>query len=139
MGLSDAVKKSFWKCFLFKLDNYGELYLCLTNSFIHPRNITCNKYHSLYHIIRFKVVQKLLGLRYSFGAQIRRIFCVCLFETCPGESPRWNFISFVSTKMPDALDDKFACDSPEQLSTSTLKSHEGQSIKCQPSGNRIRF
>jgi len=67
---------------VFKLDNYG---LCLTNSFIHPRNITSNIYHSLYHIIHFKVVQKLLGLRYSFGAWIKRRFCICVFENCSGD------------------------------------------------------
>jgi len=79
MGLSYAVKKSFWKCFLFKLDNYyGEFYLCLTNSFIHPRNITGNIYHSLYHIIRFKSFQK----NWVWGiAKIKIRFCVSFFKT----------------------------------------------------------
>lgn len=41
---------------------------------------------------------------------------VCLITAQEHQSPRWDFISFVSTKMPDALDDKCEGDSPEQFS-----------------------
>ena len=115
---SDAVKKSFSEVFSLNRTIMASFTYMFTNSFIHPRNITGNIYHSLYHIIHWKVSQKLLGLRYSFGAIGRKKVFVFVWLTTAQEnqSPRWNFISFVSTKMPDALDDKYEGDSPEQFS-----------------------
>jgi len=59
-----AVKKSFLEMFSLNRTIMASFNYMFTNSFIHPRNITGNIYHSLYHIIHWKVFQKLLGLRY---------------------------------------------------------------------------
>ena len=141
-GSEYAVKKSFSEVFSLNRTIMASFTYMFTNSFIHPRNITGNIYHSLYHIIHWKVSQKLLGLRYSFGAIGRKKVFVFVWLTTAQEnqSPRWNFISFVSTKMPDALDDKYEGDSPEQFSIQAW-SHTRDSLAkvCQPnteSGDR---
>jgi len=79
-GSEYAVKKSFSEVFSLNRTIMASFTYMFTNSFIHPRNITGNIYHSLYHIIHWKVSQKLLGLRYSFGAIGRKkVFVfVCL-------------------------------------------------------------
>lgn len=76
---SSAVKKSFSEVFSLNRTIMASFTYMFTNSFIHPRNFTGNIYHSLYHIIHWKVSQKLLGLRYSFGA-IGRKKSLCLFD-----------------------------------------------------------
>jgi len=78
-GSEYAVKKSFSEVFSLNRTIMASFTYMFTNSFIHPRNITGNIYHSLYHIIHWKVSQKLLGLRYSFGA-IGRKKSLCLFD-----------------------------------------------------------
>ena len=61
MGLSYAVKKSFLEVFCLNRTIMESFTYMFTNSFIHPRNITGNIYHSLYHIIHWKVSLKTFG------------------------------------------------------------------------------
>jgi len=58
---SYAVKKSFLEVFCLNRTIMESVTYMFTNSFIHPRNITGNIYHSLYHIIHWKVSLKTFG------------------------------------------------------------------------------
>jgi len=136
MGLRVMQLKShFWKCSLLNRTVMASFTYIFTISFIHPRNITGNIYHSLYHIIRWKNFW-VWGIALAQKVKRRFVF-ICLITAQEDQSLRWDFISFLSTKMPDALDDKCEGDSQEQFSIQAW-SHTGDSLAkvCQPNNER---